>query len=198
MTFDLTGKLLIATPAMGDPRFDRAVIYLCAHDPDGAFGLVINRPIPGLHLRDILSQIDIALPEGAAAGAGDAPVRAGGPVEPARGFVLHRNDAAMRPLDAPMQPLPGGLMLSASTEVLSAIAAGEGPAQWFLALGYAGWGPGQLEAEIAQNAWLTADCATDGADELLFAVGQGEELWQAALQSIGVDPLSLSAVSGRA
>ena len=198
MTFDLTGKLLIATPAMGDPRFARSVIYLCAHGSEGAFGLVINRAVPGLHLRDVLAQIDIKpdelLPEGIAA----APVRAGGPVEPARGFVLHRTDPGMRPLDAPMQPLPDGLMLSASTEILAAIAAGEGPKHWFLALGYSGWGPGQLEAEIGQNAWLTADCPEESQDALLFVREQGEAQWQGALHSIGVDPLSLSAVSGRA
>ncbi|MFN3954602.1 MAG: YqgE/AlgH family protein [Pararhodobacter sp.] len=194
MTFDLTGKLLIATPAMGDPRFAHSVIYLCAHGPEGAFGLVTNRLIPGLHLRDILSQIDIAPGAAMAQSCAASPVRAGGPVEPARGFVLHRDGGPASVVDAPGQPLPGGLMLSASTEVLVAIAAGEGPREWFLALGYAGWGAGQLEAEIAQNAWLTADCP----EGLLFGAEHGEAQWQAALHSIGVDPLSLSAVAGRA
>ncbi|KPQ06707.1 MAG: putative transcriptional regulator [Rhodobacteraceae bacterium HLUCCA12] len=188
MAFDLTGRLLIATPAMGDPRFARSVILLCAHGDDGAFGLVINRPMPDLTFAEVLEQLAI--------GAGDPPahqtVLAGGPVEPVRGFVLYRDDdAAGTPEDA---ALPGGLALSASPEILEAIARGTGPADWVLALGYAGWGPGQLEEEIAQNGWLTADC--DPA--LVFSPTRGDALWQRALQSMGVDPLTLSAVAGHA
>jgi putative transcriptional regulator len=187
MEFDLTGKMLISTPAMGDPRFERSLIYLCAHSTEGAFGLVVNRPVPNLQVSEVLEQLSIG-----AEGLGqDRAVLLGGPVEPARGFVLHRADLAEA---GPSQPLPGGLALSASTEVLAAIGRGQGPSAWVLALGYAGWGGGQLEGEIAQNAWLTCD----GKDDLIFVAQPGEEQWHAALRSIGVDSRTLSATAGRA
>lgn len=187
MSLNLTGSLLISTPAIGDPRFARTVIYLCAHSDDGTFGLVVNRPVPMLRLGQVLEQIGLA-PAGAVP---DAPVLGGGPVETQRGFVLHRDDWQGHPAG---QTLPGGLALSASTEVLAAIARAEGPSEWLLALGYAGWGPGQLEGEIAQNAWLTrpADPA------LIFAAERGDALWIRALRGMGVDPASLSARAGRA
>lgn len=187
MSLKLTGSLLISTPAIGDPRFARSVIYLCAHSDEGTFGLVVNRPIPMLRLAQVLEQLGLA-PAGAAP---DAPVLGGGPVETQRGFVLHRDDWPGHPADP---ALPGGLALSASTEVLAAIAQGDGPSEWLLALGYAGWGPGQLEGEIAQNAWLTrpADPA------LVFAAERGDALWIRALRGMGVDPASLSARAGRA
>ncbi len=187
MAFDLTGKMLISTPAMGDPRFERSLIYLCAHSSEGAFGLVVNRPVPQLRVREVLDQLSIdatGLTE-------DRPVLLGGPVEPARGFVLHRSDLAD---PGPSQPLPEGLALSASTEVLLAIGQGQGPSAWLLALGYAGWGEGQLEDEIAQNAWLTCD----GQEALIFVDQPGEAQWHAALRSIGVDSRTLSATAGRA
>lgn len=187
MTFDLTGKLLISTPSMGDRRFAHSVIYLCAHGEDGAFGLVLNRPLPHLTLGEVLKQIGIE----DESGRGDLPVFSGGPVETQRGFVLH---AAGSPEDEMAQALPGGLMLSASTDILRAIARGEGPQDWLLCLGYSGWGPGQLERELAQNAWLTAE-APHG---LIFASEPGHDHWNGALRSMGVDPLSLSAVAGHA
>lgn len=187
MSLDLTGSLLISTPAIGDPRFARAVIYLCAHSAEGTFGLVLNRPIPMLRLGQVLEQIGIA-PQAALP---DAPVLGGGPVEMQRGFVLYRDDWPDNPAEA---PLPGGLALSASTEVLGAIAHGTGPSEWLLALGYSGWGPGQLEGELAQNAWLT--CAVDPA--LVFAPERGDPLWSRALRGMGVDPATLSAIVGRA
>jgi Putative transcriptional regulator len=187
MTFDLTGKLLISTPAMGDRRFTHSVIYLCAYGSEGAFGLVLNRPLPHLTLGDVLEQIGIE----DESDLGMTPVLSGGPVETQRGFVLHVEGSAE---DASAQTLPNGLMLSASTDVLRAIARGEGPQRWLLALGYAGWGPGQLEDEIAQNAWLT----TAAPRELIFDQAPGEHQWNGALRSMGIDPLSLSAVAGRA
>jgi putative transcriptional regulator len=187
MSFDLTGSLLISTPAIGDPRFARAVIYICTHSADGTFGLVINRPIPMLRLGQVLDQIGIA-PEGALP---DAPVLGGGPVETQRGFVLYRDDWPDHPAET---RLPGGLALSASTEVLGAIARGAGPSEWLLALGYAGWGPRQLEGELAQNAWLTR--AADPA--LVFSDQRGDALWIRALREMGVDPATLSARAGRA
>lgn len=186
MGFDLTGQMLIATPAVDDRRFERSVIYICVHSADGAFGLVINRPLPGPDLFEVLEQLNLA-PQVALPA---VPVRAGGPVEPGQGFVLHGDDFRA---GGATQSLPGGLALTASAEVLAAIARGTGPAEWFLALGYSGWGPGQLESEIARNAWLTAPVARD----ILFAP-PGPDQWRAALALIGVDPRGLSALSGRA
>ncbi|HPD91964.1 MAG: YqgE/AlgH family protein [Rhodobacter sp.] len=187
-TLDLTGTLLISTPAMGDPRFAHSVIYLCAHSDEGAFGLVLNRPLKRVGLADVLDQVGI---EGGAA-LDRRRVLAGGPVETQRGFVLH--DGALVEGDASGQTLPDGLVLSASTDVLKSIARGEGPRAWLLALGYAGWGPGQLESEIGQNAWLTCNAQRG----LIFDPAPGEHQWNDALRSMGVDPLSLSAVAGRA
>lgn len=187
MGFDLTGKLLISTPAMGDPRFSHSVIYLCAHSHEGAFGLILNRPMQGLTIADVMEQIGF---DGPAVG-GATPVLSGGPVETQRGFVLHGGDATEDPSG---QILPGGLVLSASVDILKAIGRGEGPQTWLLALGYAGWGPGQLEAELAQNAWLT--CATP--PDLVFDPSPGAHQWTDALRSMGVDPRSLSSVAGRA
>lgn len=190
MTFDLTGSLLIATPGMGDPRFVHALIYLCSHNTEGAFGLMLNRPVTGLCMGKVLDQVGIpesaALPERLIR----RGVLSGGPVESQRGFVLH--DGADAGPDS--QALPEGLALSASLDILRLIARGEGPKRWLLALGYAGWGAGQLEAEIAQNAWLT----TGSSPALVFDPAPGEHQWQGALRSMGIDPISLSAVAGRA
>ncbi|MEZ5752251.1 MAG: YqgE/AlgH family protein [Paracoccaceae bacterium] len=184
---NLTGTLLISTPSMGDPRFVHSIIYLCAHGADGAFGLVLNRPVPKIRVRDVLSQLEIIADEGIA----EVPVLAGGPVETQRGFVLHAADGDAGP---DTQALPEGLALSASTDMLRAIARGSGPSEWLLALGYAGWGAGQLEDEIGQNAWLTCK-APHG---LIFDPAPGEHQWRGALKSMGIDPLSLSTVAGRA
>lgn len=186
MDFDLTGKLLISTPAMGDPRFAHSVIYLCAHSGDGAFGLVLNRPVPKLKVADVLDQIGIQ----PTAPVARTVVLSGGPVETQRGFVLHGGGAE----DPSEQVLPGGLVLSASTDILRVIAKGEGPRDWLLVLGYSGWGPGQLEGEITQNAWLTCDAPA----RLVFDPKPGEHQWRDALKSMGIDPLSLSSVAGRA
>jgi len=187
MSLNLTGSLLISTPGIGDPRFARSVVYLCAHSTEGAFGLVINRAIPMLRLAMVLDQVGIATTPATP----DAPDLGGGPVEAQRGFVLHRDDWA----DGPVQrPLPGGLALSASTEILAAIAQGLGPSDWLLALGYAGWAPGQLEGELAQNAWLP--CPGDPA--MVFTPERGDPMWARALRGMGVDPAALSVQAGRA
>lgn len=187
LVLNLTGSLLISTPAIGDPRFARAVIYLCAHSDDNAFGLVLNRPIPMLRLAMVLDQIGI--PTGPQTP--DAPVLGGGPVETQRGFVLHDDDGAAGPGQT---ALPDGLALTASSDILTAIAQGTGPARWLLALGYAGWGPGQLEGELAQNVWLT--CPADPA--LIFDRERGDAMWSRALRGMGVNPAVLSAQVGRA
>lgn len=183
---DLGGKLLVAMPAMGDPRFERAVILICAHSPDGAMGLIVNKPVTELNFSMLLAQLNIA----PGPGPRDIRVHFGGPVERGRGFVLHSPDYAG---GAATMAVPGGFSMTATLDVLEALAHGAGPRRALLALGYAGWGPGQLEAEIARNDWLTADAA----DDLVFASEDGGK-WMGALRGLGIDPLLLSPVAGRA
>jgi putative transcriptional regulator len=184
-SFSLSGKLLIAMPGMGDPRFERSVILICAHSDTEAMGLIVNKPAAGLSFRDLLAQLQIAPGDGA-----DLRVHLGGPVEHGRGFVLHSEDYTSN--GSTMQ-VPGGFALTATLDVLEDVARGFGPARAILALGYAGWGPGQLEGEIAQNGWLTCDATA----ELVFGPDDGGK-WEAALRSMGIDPLTLSAMAGRA
>lgn len=185
--FDLTGKLLISTPAMGDPRFANSVILICAYGDEGAFGVVVNRALSRLRMAQVFEQIGIDLPDEAA----EHPVIGGGPVEAQRGFVLHDGIVGE---DEAAQAIAEGLVLSASTEILRTLGGPEAPSRWLLALGYAGWGAGQLEEEIMQNAWLTCPAQPD----LIFDQDPGEHQWVAALNSLGVDPITLSAVAGRA
>lgn len=182
----LSGRLLIATPSIGDPRFDRSVIVICAHSPEQAMGLVINKPLNDVRLPELLDQLDI---EGAET-APDGPVLAGGPMEQDRGFVLHAPDYADG--DATLT-LPGNLAMTATREILMAMARNDGPSQAALALGYAGWGPGQLDHEIARNAWLVADL-----DAALVLDPQCDDKWERALALIGVSPDRLSSLAGEA
>jgi putative transcriptional regulator len=181
----LAGHLLIAMPGMQDPRFDHTVVCLCAHSSDGAMGLVLNRPLAGMTFDDLLLQLKIEpLP----------PKRrirmlAGGPVEAGRGFVLHSDEWSTEG-SLPVMP---GLTLTASLEVLKAIAAGDGPKACLLALGYAGWAPGQLEDEIQANAWLSVP-----ADGALVFRDDAAGTWEAALAKLRVDPALLSGTAGRA
>ena len=183
---DLTGKLLIAMPGMGDPRFMHSVVLLCSHSDEGAMGLIINKPAPDVRLSDLLDQLDID----AKTARGNLPVHYGGPVEGARGFVLHSADYA-----SSLQTLAvlDDFGMTATLDVLEDIARGEGPQKVLMALGYSGWGPGQLENEIAQNGWLT----TDASPEIVFDVDEGSK-WAAALKTLGVDPVSLSSSAGHA
>jgi len=181
----LTGQLLIAMPQMPDPRFARSVIYLCAHSDDGAMGLVINRLFEELSFRELLDQVGL---EGGSA-ANEVRVHSGGPVESGRGFVLHSADFVH---DETMV-VDEGIALTASVDILRAIAHGEGPRQSLLALGYAGWGPGQLETEIHGNGWLNAPSD----DDLLFGDAL-ETKWKRAIAKIGIDFSKLSGESGRA
>lgn len=183
---DLSGKFLIAMPAMGDPRFERSVVLMCSHSPEGAMGLIINKPLTDLAFSGLLDRLEITR----APDFNDVPVMFGGPVEPGRGFVLH--DEGWKASNGSM-PVPGGLMMTATQEVLAALGAGTGPSRALLALGYAGWGPGQLDAEIARNDWLTTDAAPD----LVFSTEYGGK-WSAALAQMKIDPLTLSATAGRA
>ncbi|MDA0702345.1 MAG: YqgE/AlgH family protein [Proteobacteria bacterium] len=181
----LTGQLLVAMPAMSDPRFERSVIYMCAHTEDGAMGLVINRELESISFPDLLEQIGIeATPPKDA-----IRILFGGPVEQSRGFVLHSTDYK---LDDTLE-VHGGIALTASVDILRAIAEGHGPAQSLLVLGYAGWGPGQLEGEIQQNGWLHAPADTD----LVFGIAL-EARWDASLARIGISPSALSGQAGHA
>ena len=185
---NLTGKMLIAMPGMRDPRFEHSVILICAHSDDGAMGLVVNRAIPDLGFTDLLEQLDI----GASDARIDLPVRFGGPVEPGRGFVLHRVPRDIQIADNQMR-IGDDLAVSTTRDFLVDYAHGRGPQPALLALGYAGWGPGQLDSEILDNGWLTADRG----DELIFGTDNGGK-WRAALKSLGIDPLMLSPDAGHA
>ncbi len=178
--------MLVAMPGMQDPRFTQTVIYLCAHSDDGAMGLIVNKPSQDLSFGDMLGQLDIKPGPGAAG----IHVHFGGPVEMGRGFVLHSEDFA---LEGVTKPLGDGICLTATVEILRAMAEGRGPSSAMLALGYAGWAPGQLENELAHNGWL--DCPAD--HDIIFQRADGEK-WEAALRRIGVDPALLSAQGGRA
>ncbi len=183
---DLTGKLIVAMPAMGDPRFERAVILVCAHSAEGAMGLIVNKPLPDLSFSDLLTQLKIPR-----AGAGrEIRVLFGGPVERGRGFVLHSTDYSG---GLATTVVAGCYGMTATLDVLEALAKGRGPTQAILALGYSGWGPGQLEAEIARNDWLTGE-ASEG---LVFGT-EDPRKWAKALHEMGIDPVSLSPISGRA
>lgn len=182
----LEGKLLIALPGMKDERFMQTVIYLCAHSSEGAMGLVINKPIPGLSFSHLMSQLEI--PTGA--GLIDFPVLYGGPVETGRGFVLHSDDYQG---SESTLPVSADISLTATFDILRAIAEGRGPARALFALGYAGWAPGQIEDEFLGNGWLHCDADP----ELIFGV-DAENKWSSALARLGVGPSGLVSDSGMA
>lgn len=182
----LSGKLLIAMPQMGDDRFSQSVVYICAHSEEGAMGLIVNKPAPSVRFRELLEQLGIP----ADPGVRNIRVHIGGPVEHGRGFVLHTPDYRS---ETGTLEVDDRICMTATLDVLEDIARGKGPATSMLALGYAGWGPGQLEDEIAQNAWLTCDPR----DEIVFGRAN-EHKWTAALKVLGVDPMLLSGTAGRA
>ena len=183
---DLTGRALIAMPGMEDPRFGQSVVLICAHSAEGAMGLVVNKLVDDLKLSDLLDQLDIK----PVPGARQAPIHFGGPVEHGRGFVLH--EAGYRSSISTLE-VSAEFSMTATLDILEDMAAGEGPGRALIALGYAGWGPGQLEEEIGQNGWLICDASA----ELIFTTSDGDK-WRAALAALGVDPLALSAEAGTA
>lgn len=187
-TMDLSGELLVAMPGLGDTRFARSVILICAHSEDGAMGLVVNRPARDLNFADLLAQLGIEGGEGG--GGGALPIHFGGPVETARGFVLHSPDYPASP--ATLQ-VGARFAMTATLDVLEDIAHGRGPASAMLALGYSGWGPGQLEAEILDNGWLTCEAS----DEIVFGAADANK-WRRAIESLGIGPAGLSAAAGHA
>jgi putative transcriptional regulator len=185
-TKHLDGKLLIAMPAMGDPRFERSLIYMCAHSEDGAMGLIVNKPATELKFADLLEQLNITVSDAAR----EIRVHLGGPVEHGRGFVLHSHD--YESLESTLK-VDDRFGMTATTDILEDLSQGDGPENCLLALGYAGWGPGQLEGEIQANGWLTCDATYD----LVFAKGDADK-WEAALASLGISPSFLSSTGGTA
>lgn len=183
---NLSGKLLIAMPGMGDPRFDHSVVFICAHSDDGAMGLIVNKPARDLSFDELQEQLGISRTDRSR----EIRVHFGGPVEHARGFVLHSADYGGEGTTLQVDESFG---MTATLDILEAIAQGRGPSDSILALGYAGWGPGQLEGEILNNGWLTCDAKPD----LVFS-DQDDSKWTRALKTLGVDPLTLSAAAGRA
>lgn len=189
----LDGQFLIAMPGMSDDRFARSVIYMCAHSSDGAMGIVLNQPAENVSFTDLLVQLEI-VPDHErhriAETARGMTVRHGGPVETTRGFVLHTSDYA---IDHATLPIDEALSLTTTLEVLRAIADGRGPAKAILALGYAGWGPGQLESEIQANGWL--HCPSDM--ETIFGC-ELDDMYGRVLRKLGVDLVNLSSSAGHA
>lgn len=183
----LSGQMLIAMPGIGDPRFERALVLVCAHDETHAMGIAVNRPVEGLTVPDLLQRLEVK-------SAIEVPpdlVLMGGPVERERGFVIHTDDYAAGDHSL---AIGEGVALTATREVLEAMGADVGrPRRSLLALGYAGWGPGQLEKEIRENVWLTV-----APDEALIFGGDHTHKWQMALAKLGIDPSLLSAEAGRA
>jgi len=180
----LTGQFLLAMPGIGDPRFERAVIAMCSHDEEGALGIGLGSVIDSMRFHDVLRQLDIDPGQSE-----DRAVYLGGPVEPRRGFVLHSRDwGGNDTID-----VAGRWALSGTVDILRAIAGGVGPAQWVAALGYAGWGPGQLDAEMTRHGWFNVA----GDDALLFDPG-ADGRWQAGYARAGIDPRLLASSTGTA
>tara|TARA_R110000868_G_scaffold134793_2_gene347019 strand:+ start:5734 stop:6321 length:588 start_codon:yes stop_codon:yes gene_type:complete len=181
----LAGQLLVAMPQMLDERFAKTVIYMCAHTEDGAMGLVVNKVMENIDFPDLLDQLGLEpTPRG-----NDIRVHFGGPVESGRGFVLHSSDYVQ---DATMV-IDDHIAMTATTDILRDIAEGEGPRNSLLALGYAGWGPGQLDTEIQANGWLSVD-----ADDTLIFGTDPKTIWQGALAKMGIDVSMLSGDAGHA
>ncbi len=181
----LTGQLLIAMPQMPDPRFEKSVIFICAHNADGAMGLVVNKPFDGIDFAHLLRQLDIDVSKPAR----ELRVHFGGPVESGRGFVLHSPDYNR---EGSMQ-VNDQAVLTATVDILRAVADGRGPERAILALGYAGWGPGQLDQEMQHNGWLHAPAN----DAILFDPDLDHK-WERALATLGINLSMLSGDIGHA
>jgi len=180
----LNGQLLIAMPGMPDPRFGRTVLYMCAHSPEGAMGLIINRAFGEVRFVDLMGQLGIE-----SGSAPDRPVHFGGPVDSSRGFVLHSTDFQA---DQTLV-VDDKVALTATRDILQAIASGTGPDRAIFALGYASWAPGQLDSEIQANDWLTAP-----ADQDLIFDADLDTKWERAISRLGFDPAMLSGAAGHA
>lgn len=181
----LNGQCLIAMPGMQDDRFERSVVYVCAHTAEGAMGLMINRPIRDLTFSSLLGQLNIEQPQQPLS----PPILAGGPVDVVRGFVLHSPEYSSSATLAMTQLTS----LTVTTDIIRDISKGTGPKNFLITLGYVGWGGGQLENEIKENSWLPVEASTD----LLFLLS-AEKKWAFALKKLGIDPLLLSSEQGKA
>ncbi|MDX2276335.1 MAG: YqgE/AlgH family protein [Hyphomonadaceae bacterium] len=186
MSETLAGKLLVAMPGIGDPRFERSVIVLCSHNEEHAMGLIVNKPKDELTLGDVLGHLGIESGEETAG----VTVLDGGPVRPDRGYVLHSED--FNSADSTQNVAPG-VRLTSTRDILEAVAGEHAPERFILALGCAGWGAGQIENELKQNAWLVVDAD----DAIIFDVSH-EDKWASAIRSLGFDPSQLSGEMGRA
>jgi putative transcriptional regulator len=184
----LSGKLLLAMPGMADPRFERAVIALCVHDENGAVGVGIGQKRAGITFRGLLRQLDIEAGE-----APDCAVHHGGPVEPGRGFVLHSTDWGGQDTLHVNGDKGELFAMTGTIDVLRAIAEGRGPKRWIAALGYAGWGEGQLDEEMTRHGWFAASAET----AILFDTPT-DERWAASFKAEGIDPRLLASETGAA
>lgn len=185
----LTGKLLLAMPGIGDPRFFKAVIYVCAHDENGAMGLVVNNAMPELRFQNLMDQIGIPSDIEIDLEKLSMPIMNGGPVDTARGFLLHTPDFKREETII----VDDEVSISGTVEALRDTITGEGPKNSLFILGYAGWTAGQLEGELGQNAWLVAEAT----GELLFRT-ENDEKWDEAVKGLGFDPAMLSSTAGSA
>lgn len=185
----LAGKLLIAMPQMGDPRFAKAVIYVCAHDKNGAMGLVINYKLPHIEFSNVLDQLKLESDIEIDFNHMDLPIMSGGPVEGSRGFLLHSSDFAQKDTIK----VNDEIAVTGTVDALVEVATGQGPKDLLFILGYAGWSAGQLDSEIQQNAWLVVE-----PDAALIFHDNIEEKWGLAIAKLGIDPHMLSAEGGRA
>lgn len=185
----MTGKLLLAMPSMGDNRFDKAVIYVCIHDEQGAMGLVINHAVPGLEFGSLLKELKIAGDLTIPSDIIKRPVMNGGPVETSRGFLLHSQDFTHNDSVS----VNKGLSITGTLDALELVAAGQGPDNMLFTLGYSGWSAGQLDEELQANAWLICDASHD-----LIFTDAPSSMWDQAIGTLGFDPALLSVESGRA
>lgn len=185
----MAGKLLLAMPSMGDMRFEKSVIYICAHDEQGAMGLVINNPVKDIEFHELLDQLKITSDITLDLKATNIPVMNGGPVEGARGFLLHSNDFNV---DDTIK-VAKDIHVTGTLDALKEVAKGNGPQEKLFILGYSGWSAGQLDQELQQNAWLIVD-----ADPALVFHDDQSGKWDMALKKLGIDPVMLSSTGGRA
>ncbi|MDC7682223.1 YqgE/AlgH family protein [Asticcacaulis sp. BYS171W] len=195
-TATLQGRLLVAMPGLDDPNFDHSVIYLCQHDEESAMGIILNQPIAGLSFGRMMEELGIEITDDRQT---EHSIYNGGPVQNDRGFVLHSLDYFIDDITLPLNVDPEalevrrGVGLTVSRDILVDLSRGTGPSKSLIALGYAGWGAGQLEAEIRDNAWLVAPAS----HEILFS-HDPEHIWQSALKTLGIAPEHLSHLSGKA
>ncbi|HEX3664995.1 MAG TPA: YqgE/AlgH family protein [Rhizomicrobium sp.] len=182
----LEGKLLIAMPGMADPYFEKSVIFMCAHSSEGAMGIMINKPVAGLSFHDLMEKLELQVGRDTP----NFPILYGGPVETGRGFVLHSGDYESSEATLPVSE---DISLTATLDILRAMADGRGPQHAIFALGYAGWTAGQIEDEIRRNGWIHCDCDP----ELLFEA-KLDAKWSAALRKLGIDVSGLSPHAGHA